>query len=886
MELDSEKQEIIDCEGSVLVTANPGTGKTLLLAGKYVDLIQNGLKPEEILCLTFTNKAKSEMEERIIEMLKEAGIEIDLSRLNVFTFHAYCLDRIDESGIISSNLLRYSIYRYLKENEVLNYGDVRLLETIVPKMENLIRYLKSFGILPDKINISKAKEFLQDDNKFTKQELELFLGQFVKIFENYEKIKHGKGLDYADLLIEFLNLRKVDKFKYVLVDELQDVNELEAEIALKSGETFMAVGDQKQAIFGFQGGSIINFKKFQNSKRFVLSKNYRSTDQILEYAKKFFSEKTTEDSYREALKNLRSAEGKNGPKPTIVEIKEDVFPETANLVKELVKGEGKVAVIARTNTQIMALSKELSNQGIEHSSTHFSASTEAKQNIIAFLRGVFSSECDFVKNAMFTPFFPLSLQEAFELSTKKLSIEDILEKAPEFKKLRESISGIEDIHTLFREKILPVAIAYGKEYVFAALSVQDACAEAISVLENKNLESFAAYLESSDLLAQESDIEQKVILTTVHKAKGKQFETVIYVPQKIRDMKNFQDRVVEAILKSHGINADEELEEESLRTDFVALTRAKKQLFIITEKPSNYLNDFAAKAEAAVSQPVPSELDELEKRAYNLFVNRNYDKAKQLLETKKPWLKEFVKKHFESLDHISFSALSDSPYDYFTSRILGIQTPTTALSLGSDAHKAAEKILKGEKPEIRPELEPYIKNMKTLLAQIQKNYPQVVAAELEIYLPLSKIIQTTDTIRFKGVIDGVFKKSDEYFIVDWKTSAKDDGSAGYRQQLAVYKKAYALSKNIPPEKIKVAIGYIGLRRSINDGTIKAELDDKQPAPTAFETISKKIQKLLEWRKNTDKFFEELLQEEVDDVLWRSLAEEISKKPTDSEQGKK
>ena len=92
MNLDEEKQKIIDCAGNVLVTANPGTGKTFLLACKYVNLIQNGLKPEEILCLTFTNKAKSEMKKGIVEKLKEEGIEIDLAKLNVFTFHSYALN--------------------------------------------------------------------------------------------------------------------------------------------------------------------------------------------------------------------------------------------------------------------------------------------------------------------------------------------------------------------------------------------------------------------------------------------------------------------------------------------------------------------------------------------------------------------------------------------------------------------------------------------------------------------------------------------------------------------------------------------------------------------------------------------------------------------------
>ena len=138
-DLNSEKQKIIKTDGNVLVVANPGTGKTLLLAYKFVYLLKQGFKPEEILCLTFTNKAKRELESRIIDLIKNQKLEIDFSKLNVHTFHSYALDFMEETEIVSSNLLRFSIYRYIEENQILNYSDEYLIETIVPKMENLLR---------------------------------------------------------------------------------------------------------------------------------------------------------------------------------------------------------------------------------------------------------------------------------------------------------------------------------------------------------------------------------------------------------------------------------------------------------------------------------------------------------------------------------------------------------------------------------------------------------------------------------------------------------------------------------------------------------------------------------------------------------------------------
>ena len=161
MSLNPEKQAIINQDGNVLVTANPGTGKTRLLAYKYVDLISRGIAPEQILCLTFTAKAKREMGSRILEVIKKENIDIDISKLNVFTFHSYALDNIEENEVLSTNLLRYAIFRFLKDEKILNYSDTRLLEIIVPKIENLMRYLKSFGITPDKINLIEVKNILK-----------------------------------------------------------------------------------------------------------------------------------------------------------------------------------------------------------------------------------------------------------------------------------------------------------------------------------------------------------------------------------------------------------------------------------------------------------------------------------------------------------------------------------------------------------------------------------------------------------------------------------------------------------------------------------------------------------------------------------------------------
>ncbi|MDD4110383.1 MAG: ATP-dependent helicase, partial [Clostridia bacterium] len=458
-DLNSEKIEILSKQGSVLVVANPGTGKTFLLAHKFLDLVKNGVPVEDILCLTFTRKAKKEMEDRILKSLKDNGFES--GKLNVFTFHSYALDGIEEDDIVSSDLLRFNIYEYLLENEVFIYPDEYLLENIVPKLENAIRYIKNYGVLPGLINSNKVKSLIEDLKKgkkitYTKEQLEVYFDHFLNIFKNYEESKTGS--DYTDILINFLKI-KMDKFKWVLVDELQDVNNLEAQIALKSGENFFTVGDKKQAIFGFQGGSISNFELFKElGTEEKLVDNFRSTNEILDYAKAYYLSKN--QTALDELKDLKSAKDLSGKKPVVIEYDKDDDGKIVVLAKELVKDlkeDEQVGVIVRTNGQILKYSKLFNNAGVDFSATFSSSSEEARENIIRFIKAIFSSDIEVIKNSFFTPFFPCEMQKSFELSSnKKLTLEELKVVCPKFFELKEKTKNIEDVNTLFKENILPV----------------------------------------------------------------------------------------------------------------------------------------------------------------------------------------------------------------------------------------------------------------------------------------------------------------------------------------------------------------------------------------------------------------------------------------------
>jgi DNA helicase II / ATP-dependent DNA helicase PcrA len=878
MQIDKEKQVILDHNGSALVIANPGTGKTFLLGLKYVDLLKKGHRPEDIVCLTFTQKAKQEMEKRIIDFIEEEELVFDFSKLNVFTFHSFAMEYLDDSNIVSSNLLRFVIYDYLKQKEVFNYPDDYLISEYVPKFENLMRYLKSYGITPDKISKKETIECLDDFEKsngvIEKSDLVKLLDHFVNIFVEYEKAKASKGMDYADLLIKFLDLEKKPFFENVLVDELQDVNELEAKIAISVGKNYFAVGDPKQSIFGFQGGSITNFNLFKEkgAKEFKLNENRRSTQQILDFCAKDYFDKSVDENKDDVLK-LVSLKNLQGEKPKIIEYAKD---EVIGKVCAIINKEKNVAIITRTNFQILEIAKELENRKIDFATTYFASSLEAKENIIRFIKSIFSNNINDVKKAFFTPFFPIIMKDAFELSkNKNLTIEEVYSASPEFKKLREEQNDIETINDLFVEKIFPVCVSRGEDYLLAAEALIKSTREALMLFEGIDLETFILYLQSTDLLDSSNQKEASVVLTTVHKAKGLEFDNVVYVTKDPKKKGNFLDYLVECILKASQKNVKEELEEEKLRIDFVAYTRAKKQLFVLTDKAKNILNNKAELMEIEGEQTSKS-YEEKQKQAYNLFINKEYEKAKELLEKDSSWLKKFVENHFNSLEHISFSRLNKKASDYLEESILKISQYSTALNVGSEAHNAIEAFLKNQDYEIKEEAKKYVENAKELIKIIQKEYPEFVNAEEKINLPLNKIIKTDDKIKYFGLIDAIFKNNENYLIVDWKTSKNTDGASNYRRQLELYKRTYSEQHNIPIDKIKTAIAFIGLRKIINDGEILTELDEKQPQARTFSTLQTHLEKFLEWRNKPQTFFEDLEKEKMDTPLVRAILEQYGK----------
>lgn len=886
----------------VIVVANPGTGKTAAIADKVVDLLKSGVSEEKILCITFTNKAAAEMRDRIEAKIRESGLsDVKPYKLSIHTFHSFTYDYLLSLGenynVINNNAIRFSIFKSFQRNKALNYSKEYIISEIVPKSENAIRYLKSFGILPKDIDIKKVKEeliktfFLYKISSVTLEENLAFLEYFVKAYEDYENLKPKNSIDYNDMLLEFIKRYDGSRkhYSYVLVDELQDLNELEADIAVGVGDKLFMVGDRKQAIFGFQGGSLRNFnrlRKMAGMEESKKDKNYRSSKEVLDYAKEYFLSNTSDKSYEEELSGLRNQKDIKGEVGVVVS--NDPFKAALKKALSLLGPDGKrCAIITRTNFQLLHLSRLLDSKGVEYTTTiSASVSDEAKESILSFLRGLLYDDTTMVINALFTPFSGVSLREAFQISEanykNKMDLHQIAIGAPSFFGLREGDFSIVRLKSIFDRVILPISVSIGKDYYVTAAAILRNVDEFFMTFENPTRDDLFDYISTTEDNYEVIGEEKQLVLTTVHKAKGLEFDNVIYVPKKIPDKFSFIDTVVYSIIKSQkGIDIKEELAEEYLRVDFVAFTRAKEKLYIVTKSDLEEAYHIPGRSTKEVdfseieTEPISKKYDE----AYSLFVNRRYEEAKTALEKEEIWLKSLIFDYFKNIRSLSYSLVEGikDPFYFLKNNILKLKKTTYALEFGSEIHTIAEKLFNGglEESELSEEQMSYLGNIRSIIEEIKHKFNAAqIYAEKQINLPLKGFVRGYEgNMSFTSKIDAIFKyDSGKYVILDYKTDRNVNRAGDHRRQLAVYKKALSMDENIKEEDISVAIGFIGLRGNINTKKLGLKLDAAQPRADQVNTFENHAKYFLSLVDSPELFIKELLDKPIEnDVLYRQVS---------------
>ena len=343
-----QKEAVLYNDGPLLVIAGAGSGKTRVITYKIAYLVESGIKPENILAITFTNKAANEMKERVNALVSE-----NADRVYVSTFHKFC-GRVLRAFIESIGYNRnFSIYDGDDQKKVvakiikaLGYDDKKIKARAVL---NAISYCKNHDLSVD--DYRKAAK--SDTTKI-----------YARIFEEYEKeMFKSNAIDFDDMLLLTVKVLKENeearkllskRYKYILVDEYQDTNLVQFEIVnlltKGSDNKLTVVGDDDQSIYKFRGADIKNILEFEhnfkNAKVVKLTQNYRSTNNILSVANSIIKHNNGRKE-----KKLWSNNGE-GLKVTFTEYESD--SKEAYKIISNIKAIGnykETAILYRTNAQ-------------------------------------------------------------------------------------------------------------------------------------------------------------------------------------------------------------------------------------------------------------------------------------------------------------------------------------------------------------------------------------------------------------------------------------------------------------------------------------------------------------------------------------------------------
>lgn len=578
-------------DGPLLILAGAGSGKTKVLTTRIAYLIkEEGISPENILAITFTNKAAGEMKERIERLVGKTN-------LLALTFHSFGVRILREN---------YEKLGY-KNNFVIMDSDDSL--TLVKKIIKDLGYdPKRFNpyMIRNKISSNKSEFILQDEyKKFVHCEEDDVI---YKVYKKYQEILFkNNSVDFDDLLILPIKLFKEnpdvldyyrEKYRYILVDEYQDTNEAQyliIKMLAAKYRNIACVGDNDQSIYMFRGANyknILNFEKdYKDAKVIMLEQNYRSTKNILKAANSVIKN----NNFRKD-KNLWSDKDE-GDKICFYKSYDEVDEVfyIIRKIKELISSGVSykdIAILYRTNAQSRVFEQELLKQNLPFriiGSFYFYSRKEIK-DLLAYLRLIHNSDDDIsLVRCINTPkrgigaktiseieknasFYNTSMFEAIKdgkaLDFKKI----ILELKEDLKNcsLTEFISKVLDKsgmkQALEEEKSLEADIRLENLEEFK--SVTKNFEERVGVI---SLDEFLLEISLVSDIEEYKDDPNRITLMTVHAVKGLEFPYV------------FIAGLEEGIFPHKNCYSPDEIEEER-RLMYVAITRAMKKLWITAAK--------------------------------------------------------------------------------------------------------------------------------------------------------------------------------------------------------------------------------------------------------------------------------------------------------------
>ena len=636
---DSQREAVMCTEGPSLVIAGAGSGKTRVLTYKIAYLLQQCVKPWNILALTFTNKAAREMKQRIGNLV---GNDI-ASRLVMGTFHSI-FSRIlrAEAEHIGFNS-NYTIY---------DEADSRSLVKSVLKEMGLDEKTYKPSTVHNRISMAKnhmisAYDYSNDASAIERDK-EQRMPNIYKVYLAYaERCKQANAMDFDDLLLltyklfkdnEDIRQKYAERFKYVLVDEYQDTNTVQQRIVwqlTKENQNVCVVGDDAQSIYSFRGANIDNILDFREmydgAKLFKLERNYRSTQHIVEAANSLIRH-----NERQIPKDVYSKNGDGEKivfKPAYSDKEEAII--VCKDIKQIRKQENcewdDFAILYRTNAQSRAFEEAMRKENIPYrvyGGLSFYQRKEIK-DIIAYFRLVvnpsdeeaFRRIINYPARGIGNTTISKIYSKAYESGVSMWDVisnpikhqldvnKGTLGKINAFKELIERFiakADNTDAYELGREIILDSGIKNdlysdsSPEYVSRQENLEEFLSGLQDFVESRHEEGddhlmLVDYLQEvsllSDLDSDDGEESSRVTMMTIHSAKGLEFPTVFVV--------GLEENIFPSPMAT---GSKRELEEER-RLLYVAITRAEKHCILTCARnrfrygrmefdtPSRFLSD-------------------------------------------------------------------------------------------------------------------------------------------------------------------------------------------------------------------------------------------------------------------------------------------------------
>lgn len=587
-----QKEAVMHKEGPCLVLAGAGSGKTRVLTERIVNLINSGVRPQNILAITFTNKAAREMRERV-----SRSIGSDADKIFIGTFHSFGLKVLRENA---------DVLGYTNNITILDRDDVNSLIKKFLKEMNLSSENYPIKYILNKISFAKNEGLSPEEySKFMTSPLDQVV---IKIYKKYvSMLKRNNSVDFDDLLILPVKIFKksdevLDKYQehyqYILVDEYQDTNMVQYELCKLLSSKYLnlfVVGDMDQSIYSFRFANYMNVMNFEKdypmAKTVLLDENYRSTNNILKAANDVIK-----NNKERKEKNLWSNNG-DGDKIKYIRCESELEEARTviNEVRKLISNGEKpkeIAVLYRTNGQSRVIEEAFLKENIPFRivGSYFFYNRKEIKDLIAYLHLIYNTNDDVsLERVINVPKRGIGLKTLERLRTesnisdvsmfetissgKELGFKNLILDLKEESK-NTNLSGLVDLildKTGMRSELeesdtLESQIRLENLEEFKSITLS---------FEEKGIYNLEEFLENISLVSdmrEYKEVEDGVSLMTLHSAKGLEFNDVFLV--------GLEEGIFPHM---RSMESESELEEER-RLCYVGITRAKKHLYLLNTR--------------------------------------------------------------------------------------------------------------------------------------------------------------------------------------------------------------------------------------------------------------------------------------------------------------